>query len=347
MKKMEEEKKGISPLQGALEKTQEVAQGALEKTQEVAQGALEKTQEVAQDAIEKTGEMLKKEYGKKRTQEALRILMVLAASFIMAMNLKSFVRMGGLIPGGFNGLTRLIQQVFIRFLGFEPPFSLINFALNVVPIIIGFKFIGKRFTAYSCLMIVVSGLLTDLLPAYVLTTDVLLVAVFGGLINGLSISICLFAGASSGGVDFISIFLSERFGIDAWNYILAGNIVVLGFAGYLFGWDKALYSIIFQFASTQVLNTLYKRYQKQTLLIITDKPDEVYEKIREMTNHDATLIKGVGCYQNRECNILYSVIGRDQVRKILNLVRKIDPKAFTNVIRTESLSGLFYKKPND
>ncbi len=229
----------------------------------------------------------------------------------------------------------------------EPPFTAINLALNAVPIVISYKFIGKKFTLYSCLMIVLAGLLTDIMPAYQFTSDILLIAVFGGLINGVAISICLFARATSGGTDFISIFLSEKFGIDAWNYILIGNVVIILCAGYLFGWDKALYSIIYQFSSTQVLNTLYKRYQKQTLFIVTEKPDEVYEEIRDITNHDATLIKGIGCYQNRECNILYSVIGRDEVRKVLNTVRRVDSAAFINMIRTENLSGKFYKKPND
>lgn len=276
-----------------------------------------------------------------------RTLMIVIASLIMAVNLKSFVRTGGLIPGGFTGLTRLLQEISVLLWKVEPPFSVINFVLNAVPVVISFKFIGKKFTGYSCLMIVLSGILTDMVPAYAVTTDTLLVAVFGGLFNAVAISICLFAGATSGGTDFIAIFLSEKFGIDTWNYIFAGNVVILVIAGMLFGWDKALYSIIFQFASTQVLHALYKRYQKQTLIIITGKPDEVYEAIAEITNHDATLIKGIGCYRKKECNILYSVVGRDEVRRVLNSVKKTDPQAFVNMIRTESLSGRFYQRPND
>ncbi len=275
------------------------------------------------------------------------MLMILLASVIMAVNLKSFVKAADLFPGGFSGLTRLIQEISIMLWKFEPPFSLVYLLLNAVPVVISYKFIGKRFTLYSCVVIVLSSVLTDILPIYVLTTDTLLLSVFGGLINGLAISMCLLAGATSGGTDFISIFLSQRYGIDAWNYILLGNVVILLIAGYLFGWDKALYSIFFQFASTQVLHTLYQRYQKQTLLIVTDKPDEVYQRIREETNHDATLIKGVGCYQNKECNILYSVIGRDEVRKVVSHVRRTDDKAFINVIRTDSLVGLFYQRPED
>ena len=117
----------------------------------------------------------------------------------------------------------------------------------------------------------------------------------------------------------------RKYGIDSWNYIFAGNVVILGIAGALFGWDKALYSIIFQYTSTQVLHVLYKRYQKQTLIIVTKRPEDVYEAIAEITHHDATLIKGEGCYSKQECDVLYSVVGRDEVNKVVNTVRKTDP----------------------
>ena len=276
-----------------------------------------------------------------------RTCLILAGSLIMAVNLKSFVRTGGLIPGGFNGLTRLIQEISVLLWHWEPPFSVINFILNAIPAVISFKFIGKKFTGYSCLMIVVSGILTDIVPSFPMTEDILLISIFGGLINALAISLSLFANATSGGTDFIAIFLSEKYGIDSWNYIFAGNVVILGIAGALFGWDKALYSIIFQYTSTQVLHILYKRYQKQTLIIVTKRPEDVYEAIAEITNHDATLIKGEGCYSKQECDVLYSVVGRDEVNKVVNTVRKTDPQAFVNMIRTENLAGRFYQRPND
>ena len=103
----------------------------------------------------------------------------------------------------------------------------------------------------------------------------------------------------------------------------------------------------FQFTSTQVLHLLYKRYQKQTLLIITSKPDEIYEEIRENTNHDATLFKGIGCYRKKECNMLYSVVGRDEIKTITKKIRQIDPNAFINTMNTQQLTGRFYQRPND
>lgn len=88
--------------------------------------------------------------------------------------------------------------------------------------------------------------------------------------------------------------------MDAWNYILFGNVIILLIAGAMFGWSIALYSIIYQFCSTQIIQMLYKRYQKETLFIISDKADEIYRLIKDTTNHDATLFHGIGCYEAKE-----------------------------------------------
>lgn len=292
--------------------------------------------------------MKEKQQVKRNTlREVKRFLLITAAACIMAMNIKGFIRAGGLIPGGFNGLTLLLQQISLTFFGLEIPFTPVNLLLNAVPIVVSYRFIGKKFTGYSCLMIVLSGVLTDILPGHPVTDDMLLVSVFGGIINAFAISLCLFADATSGGTDFIAIFFSEKYGIDTWNYIFIANVIVLLIAGALFSWNEALYSIIFQFTSTQVLHLLYKRYQKQTLFIITEHPDEVYEEIKNITHHDATLFKGTGCYQKRECNMLYSVVGSDEIRKVVAKAQEVDANAFINIMKTEQVTGKFYKRPND
>ena len=102
---------------------------------------------------------------------------------------------------------------------------------------------------------VLSSVMTDLIPKIAITYDVLLICIFGGIINGAAVSICLFVGASAGGTDFISIYFSEKRGIDTWNFIFMANICILITAGVLFGFDRALYSIIFQFCTTQLIQT--------------------------------------------------------------------------------------------
>ncbi len=277
----------------------------------------------------------------------LRLLLILAASVLMAVNMRSFVEAGDLIPGGFNGLTLLIQRILEQYAGFTLPFSLINFLLNAVPAIISFRLIGKRFTLYSCLMIVLTSVLTDLLPAMPLTDDVLLICIFGGLINGLAISLCLLGRATSGGTDFIAVALSEKRGVDAWNYILFGNAAMLAVAGLLFGWDKALYSIIFQFASTQVVRQLNPRYKRTTLFIISDRAEEIYDNIRDITHHGATLFRGTGLYNGEPRSMIYSVISGNQVKRITRRIREIDPHAFINILKTDQVAGNFYQRPND
>ncbi|MBR4493231.1 MAG: YitT family protein [Clostridiales bacterium] len=278
----------------------------------------------------------------------LKTLFVIAfAAVMMAVNIKTFVRAGGLYPGGVNGLTILIQRIVEMVFGYTPPFTVINFVLNAVPVYIGFKYIGKKFTAYSILMIILTSVLTDLVPGFAVTEDTLLISIFGGIINGTAISLCLLSGATSGGTDFISIFLSERKGVDTFNVILGFNALILIAAGALFGWDKAMYSIIFQFASTVVIRALYLKFQQSTLFVVTMKPQEVSAKIYEVSNHGATIIDGEGSFGHSEKHIVYSVIARSDSREVVKAIKETDPEAFINVLRTDKLSGYFYYKKED
>lgn len=280
-------------------------------------------------------------------QDIKRIIVISAAAFLMALNIKTFVRAGGLYPGGATGLTILLQTIFERFWGIAVPYTIINLLLNAVPVYIGFRFIGKKFTIYSCVMIVLTSFLTDIISGYVITYDILLISIFGGIINGFVINLCLMMNATTGGTDFISIYLSEKKGMDSWNLILALNVVILSIAGILFGWEKALYSIIFQYASTQVLHVLYKRYQKQTFFIVTEKAEEVCDAIYKVSYHGATILEGKGSYEHCQRNVVYSVVSREEVKKVLQAVRAVDENAFINEVKTEGLWGRFYQKPTD
>lgn len=266
------------------------------------------------------------------------------AAVIFAVNIKTFVRAGGLYPGGFNGLTLLIQGVFREFAGMEIPYTLINVVLNAVPVLIGLKYIGVKFTLSSCVVIVLSSILTDLIPSQPITYDPLLISIFGGLINGFVVSLCLIGNTSSGGTDFIAIYFSEKNGQDIWNYILCGNAVILLAAGLLFGWDKALYSIIFQFTSTQMVQMLHQRYKKHTLFIITRHPDEVYEEISKLSHHSATRLDGTGCYSGDNTAMIYSVVSREEAKLLVKKVAEVDPQAFVNIIKTDFINGRFYYK---
>jgi len=281
-------------------------------------------------------------------ETAFRLLGVLAASVLLALNLKSFVQAGDLFPGGFTGLTRLIQRCALKFWGITLPFAPINLMFNAVPAFISYKLVGKRFTFYSCLVIAVSSVMTDLLPVINITEDILLISVFGGMLSGFAGGVALKARVTCGGTDFIAIPLAERKNVDAWNYILCGNVVMLAVAGMLFGWDKALYSIIFQFTSTQVVRMMDPENKRATLFIVTGRETAggVCAQIQD-TRHTATLIEGVGLYNGAPCVMIYSVVSYNQIRSLTRKVRQADPKAFVNVLRTDKLMGNFYRSPRD
>jgi uncharacterized membrane-anchored protein YitT (DUF2179 family) len=265
----------------------------------------------------------------------------------MATNINTFVHTGGLYPGGATGLTVLIQRVGEMYLHVKLPYTVINLVLNALPIYVGFRFIGKKFTAYSCLMILLTNLFTDIMPGFTITYDILLISIFGGMINGFAISLCLMVEATSGGTDFISEYLSMRRGIDAWNTSLVITVFILAAAGLIFGWDKALYSIIFQFLSTQVIHIFYKKYRKETLLVVTNQAEPVCKAIFAITNHGATVIPASGAYAHAQRDVVYSVISSTDTAKTVNRVRQVDPMAFVNVIKTEQVYGTFYHRPTE
>ncbi len=276
-----------------------------------------------------------------------RIIVITFAALLVALNLKSFVGTGGIYPGGVSGVAILIQRIAETFFHVKLSYTLINLLLNAGPVYIGFRYIGKKFTLLSFYFIFISSIITDLIPKITITQDILLISIFGGIINGIAIGLCLLMNATTGGTDFIGIFLSERLGVDSFNMILGLNAVILCIAGFLFGWDKALYSILFQYASTEVLHHIYRKFQQGTLFVVTDQADLIADTISEMTMHSSTILKGEGAYKHRERSLVYSVISAAEANDVMKKLREVDPKAFINMIHTEKMSGRFYYRKEE
>ena len=245
-----------------------------------------------------------------------RLLGVLAGATLLALNIKTFVSAGGLFPGGATGLTVLMQRIALRYFNLELPYSVLNILINVIPVYIGFRYVGKKFTILSLAMILFTGFVADTVHLQPITSDMLLIAIFGGILNACAITLCLMMDATSGGTDFIAIYLSQKKGVDTWNLIFYFNATILVVAGYLFGWEKALYSIIFQYVSTQTISALYRNYQKLTLFVITDYPNEMAAGIHEVCHHGASIMHAMGAFERKDRYMVYSVISSADVKKV-------------------------------
>jgi uncharacterized membrane-anchored protein YitT (DUF2179 family) len=275
------------------------------------------------------------------------ITIVIFSSLIYSISMNAFVDAGNLFPGGFSGICLLITRGLSTFMGINVSFSVLYFSLNILVTILVFKYVGKMFITYSILWFTCTSIFTSILPIYPLTQDQLLITVFGGILSGLGMAIALRNNASSGGVDFIAIYASSRFNVSTWNYVFIFNSFILLIAGVLFGWTQALYSIIFQFCSTQMINELHTRYKLKNLFIITSTPDEVCEAIFRNTRHGITKMRAEGAYSHSPRCFLFMTINAYQVNEVVDSILLADPKAFINVANSERIVGNYYQKPLD
>ncbi len=273
------------------------------------------------------------------------ILLSLAAAFVAAVNLNMFVHIGNLVPGGFSGLSVLLVRVFGDFYNIRLNYSVLYLLFNIPGLLLVFRHVGKKFTLISLIDVVFTSLLVQVLPYFEVTEDMLLISVFGGIMGGISALLVLTAGGSGGGTDFIAIYFSKIRQKSMWNTILGFNVILLLTSGILFGWDIALYSIIYQFVQTQVLDLYDKRYKRSCFIIITDKPQEIAEAVFKEFNHSVTEFEGIGSYTHHSRNVLYTVVGKYEEQQLINIIARIDPKAFVNIMDSERVVGNFVQKP--
>jgi len=293
-----------------------------------------------------------------------RYAVLTIASLIIAIDYRTFVEWGGLYPAGVTGLSMLLQRIaqhVVDSVGWAVtvPFSPINLVLNAVPVWIGFRYIGRNLTLQSLAVIFLTGLFTDILPTDTLMSfmpaqelariksDPFVTSVFGGIVFGFAMALCLRWNTTTGGTDFIAIYLSERKGRETWNLILAFNASILLAGGFEFGWTGSLYSIVYQFISLQVLHLMYRTYQYQTLFIVTKNAPRICEAIYRFTHHGATVMDAKGAYKGEPRSMVMSVVAADETPHIYTLCKSIDPDAFINTVSTSRIIGRFYLRPRD
>ena len=273
------------------------------------------------------------------------IITIAFSALVYAFGIESFVSSGNLFPGGFAGISRLVVMLIERQIGIVIPFGVIYWIMNFTVVLFIWNRIGHKFVLYSILWFSLSSLFSIIINVPIVTQDMLLIAVFGGLINGFAIGLALRSNASSGGTDFIAIDLSVRLKRPTWNYLLGLNAIVLMLAGLAFGWDKALYSIIFQYVSTQVVNTMHQRYKITRVQVITDHADKVCDAVFSTVRHGITRIEVEGAFKRQPHTMLLITVNNYQLPEVISCIRKADERAFMTLNAVERIIGNYYQKP--
>ena len=274
-------------------------------------------------------------------------LAVLLSAVIQAFSLTSFSVPAGIYPAGITGLSRLVSDILRDYFSIDLPFFYLYMVINIVLAIIVYRHIGKLFTIFSVLQTTLASIFSSIMPPMQFLEDPLLIAIFGGLINGFAISIALTEGASSGGTDFLSIYYSNKFHRSMWDYIFGFNCIMIFVAGLLYHWEIAAYSIIFQYVSNQIISKRHKRYTHQAIIIVTRQPGDVIESILNNVRHGITKIDAQGAYNGEEQTLLYTVVNAYQTNEVVKYALEGDPKAFIETRNTLNVYGNYYQKPLD
>ena len=281
-----------------------------------------------------------------KKRDLISFACVFCSSLIMAATTKTFVRPAHLLSGGFMGIALLVDMIADLF-GKSIPTAFTLVVLNVPVALICAKKISKRFVFFSLLQVFLTSFLLQIIPNYPLFDEQVLNVVFGGYIWGMSIVLALKAGASSGGTDFIALYFVNKNGREIWMQVFAFNAMILCVFGVIFGFDKAGYSILFQFISTKTISTFHTRYKRVMLHIYTVKKDEVVDTYLEKFHNGITALDGYGGYSHHPVSYLTAIVSSYEVGDVLEALKETDPKIIVSVTKVENFIGRFYNKPLD
>lgn len=266
-------------------------------------------------------------------------MVVIIGALLNAIAMNLFLIPANVYASGFTGTAQLLSSIF----GGNVSTGILLFLLNVPVTVLAWFKVGRSFTIYSFLSVALMSLFLGVIPIYQLSGDILLNAVFGGVIAAVGVGITLKWGASTGGMDIIAMVLSRVNGRPVGTYYFILNSLIIITAGYLYGWEKALYTLVTLYASTKVIDTIHTSHVKLTAMIVTKKGVELKEAIHSKLLRGITTIPAKGAFTNETKEMMMIVITRYELFDLERIIKEVDPHAFTNIVKTEWIFGLFRK----
>ena len=274
----------------------------------------------------------------------ITILAVTASALLQTFVIQTFIRPSGLLSGGFTGIAILINDIASLY-GGSFSISLGMLVLNIPVALLCSRSISPRFTFYSLMQVFLASLFLKVFQFQPLFDDPMLNVIFGGFLYGISIAIALKGNASTGGTDFIALYVSNKTGRSIWEHVFAGNVVILCIFGFMFGWIYAGYSILFQFISTRTVSSFHHHYERVTLQITTMHAEAVIKAYVKKYRHGISCVEAVGGYSHKKMYLLHTVVSSYEASEVIDLMRGEDPHIIINVLKTQNFYGSFYQAP--
>ena len=269
----------------------------------------------------------------------LGIMIIGVFLYVLAMNM--FISPANLYTGGVTGIAQLIIAFASSAFGIQLSLGGLIFLLNVPLLYLAWRSIGKRFAVLSILTVVLQSIILELVPMGKFSDDILLNAVFGGVLIGVGVGMILKIGASTGGTDIVFQYLSMKFNGSFGKYSFA---IIILIAGLTQGWETALYTIISIYITSVVIDKIHTVHQNLTLYIVTSKEDEMIKSLQQQLYRGITILEGRGAYSKNDKSVLMMVLSSYELYEALAVIKMVDEQAFTNVVQSEMVQGYFVKK---
>jgi uncharacterized membrane-anchored protein YitT (DUF2179 family) len=260
-------------------------------------------------------------------------------ALLQALAIRLFLVPSNLVNGGISGLSQIIHY----YTGW--PIGLMVLIGNLPLFILGWRYLGgPRFAFRTAFAVVAFSLFTDLLvffvPAQGLTTDLVLNALYGGVISGIGYGFVYRGRGTSGGTDILARMLNNWRGISLSQSYMLTDSAIMFLAGLSFSWENALYALVMLYISGVAAETVAQGSNVvRTALIITIDPQAVAKSIMEVMGRGITLIPARGGYTGADRTVLYCVVSRPEVAQIKALVREADPQAFMVIGQAHEVLG--------
>ncbi|AXN40167.1 YitT family protein [Peribacillus butanolivorans] len=276
--------------------------------------------------------------------EIRKILIVIVGAFLNAIAMNFFLIPANVYASGFTGVAQLLSRMIGSFAPFNISTGILLLLLNIPVTILAWRKVGKSFTFYSFLSVILMSLFMEIIPITRWSPDILLNAVFGGVIAAVGVGITLKFGASTGGMDIIAMLLSRKKDKPVGTYLFLLNGVIIVTAGAVYGPEKALYTLVTLYTSTRVVDAIHTRHEKLTAMIITKKSEELKQAIHAKLVRGITRVPAKGAFTNESKEMLLIVITRYELYDLERIIKEVDPHAFTNIIETSGIVGTFRRE---
>ncbi|MBO9128669.1 YitT family protein [Bacillus sp. 165] len=272
-----------------------------------------------------------------------KIFIVFIGGLLNAIGMNLFLIPADVYASGFAGLAQLISRITEEYTPFHLSTGILFIVFNIPVVILAWKKVGKSFTLFSFISVAFMTLFLEIIPVRAVSHDIILNAVFGGVIASAGIGLTLKYGASTGGLDIVAMILSRLKDKPIGIYFFAFNSLIIITAGQLYGWEKALYTLVNLYVSTRVIDAIHTRHVKVTAMIVTKNGPALRKAIHSCLVRGITTVPATGAFTNENKEMLVMVITRYELYDLERIIKEVDPHAFTNVVQTVGVLGAFRK----